>query len=168
MKRLFAALAAFLGTPAPSQAEPPKPKPKPMDVPGFQKALEGAQEAELDLAGFLELRQKGKVIVLDVRSAQAYADLHIDGALNAPLTDLTEKTLPKLLPDKDAPIALMCDYSLGPTRMIAMTIQAYPVLKANGYKHIYRLNLWKGPNQQMISQAEIAKSVTLVGTQVKP
>ena len=161
MKRFLAAIAAFLGLPA--QAEAPRAPSGPMSVQGFHDALQGAAEAELDLAGFLELQRNGKVIVLDVRSPQSFADLHIEGAINAPLTGLTEKTLPQILPDKDVPVALMCEHTMGMTRMISMTIQAYPVLKANGYKHIYRLTFWKDAKGKMVPYSEIEKAVKLVG-----
>ncbi len=41
--------------------------------------------------------KNAEYLVLDVRSAEAYADAHIPGALNVPLMDLTAKmaTLPK-------------------------------------------------------------------------
>ena len=108
------------------------------------------------------LPKEAALEVLDVRSPVAYERTHLDGAINAPLTELTEETLPKILPDPDVPVALLCESSMGPTRMIAMTIQAYPVLKANGYKHIYRLNFWKSASPE-----KIEKSLRFVGTEVK-
>ena len=99
---------------------------------------------------------------MDVRSPESFNRQHIKGSINAPLTDLTEKNLPTLAPDKTAAVVLVCDYSFMPTRMISMTMQAYPVLKTNGYQKIYRLNLWApksgGP---MLTSEQIAQKLEL-------
>jgi hypothetical protein len=134
----------------------------------YKDALPETSE-ELDLAGFLALKDKGAVTVLDVRSAESYASRHLAGSLNAPLTDLTEKNLPALAPDKDAPVVLVCDFSFFPTRMVSMTLQAYPVLKSQGYKNIYRLNLWQGKNGGgMVSQEDQEKALAFEGSDVRP
>jgi len=114
---------------------------KMMTVEDYKEALPQTAE-ELYMDGFLKLKEQGDVVVLDVRSKESFARRHLMGSVNAPLTDLTEKTLPALAPDKNTPVVLACDYSFQPVRMLAMTIQAYPVLRANGYANIYRLNLW--------------------------
>ncbi|HYD18458.1 MAG TPA: rhodanese-like domain-containing protein, partial [Patescibacteria group bacterium] len=95
----------------------------------FKEALPDTAE-ELDLTGFLALKENGPVTILDVRNKEAFAERHLAGSVNAPLTDLTEKTLPVLAADKARPVVLVCDYSFFPTRMLSMTLQAYPVLKA--------------------------------------
>lgn len=134
----------------------------------YKDALPETAE-ELDLAGFVALKDKGAVTVLDVRGADSYARRHLTGSVNAPLTDLTEKNLPMLVPDKDAPVVLVCDFSFFPTRMVSMTLQAYPVLKSQGYKNIYRLNLWQGKNGGgMVSQEDQEKVLAFEGSEVKP
>ncbi len=134
----------------------------------FKEALPEKSE-ELDLPGFLALKEKGAVAVLDVRSKDSYDRRHLAGSLNAPLTDLTEKNLPALAPDKDAPVVLVCDFTFFPTRMLSMTLQAYPVLKSQGYKNIYRLNLWQGKQGSgMVSQEAQEKALDFEGTEVKP
>ncbi|MBL1147093.1 MAG: rhodanese-like domain-containing protein [Proteobacteria bacterium] len=132
----------------------------------FKEALPAHAE-ELHLQEFLELKEREtKVVVLDLRSKESYAHRHLAGSLNIPLTDLTEKVLPEAVPDRDTPVVLACDYSFFPTRMIAMTMQAYPVLKANGYTRIYRLNLWSDSNGKMISDEEQEKRLIFEGTSV--
>ncbi len=123
-------------------------------------------ESELDLAGFVNLKKQGPLVVLDVRSKESFAARHLKESVNLPLTDLTEKTLPQAVPDKNARIVLVCDYSFFPTRMMSMTLQAYPVLKINGYKNIYRLNLWSGKDQ-MVLEDEQQKVLAFEGTNVK-
>src|SRR5690606_26759521 len=109
----------------------------------FTRAFAGAEEGEVDRKGLSALISEGPVTFLDVRGKESFAREHIKDALNLPLTEMTEKTLPELLPDRDARIVLVCDNSFFPTRMISLSLQAFPVLKANGYKNVYMLNLWK-------------------------
>lgn len=132
----------------------------------FKDALPVNAE-ELHLQDFLDLKKHGPVVVIDVRAEGAYVRRHLTGSVNMPLTDLTEKTLPQIVPDKNMPVVLACDYSFQPVRMIAMTIQAYPVLKANGYTKIYRLNLWNSPSGQMVSDEAQEKALAFEGTEVK-
>lgn len=120
----------------------------------MQSALEDADQALLDLDAFLALRrQVPEMVLLDVRSEERYAEKHIKGAINIPLTELTEETLAEKIPDASTPVAVMCDFSLMPTRLVPMTLQAYPVLKAAGYSKIYRLELWPGKSEGDIEAA---------------
>jgi hypothetical protein len=140
---------------------------RPLTLEEFKESLPANAE-ELGLKGFLELREKGPVVVLDVRGTESFERRRLKGSINAPLTDLTEKNLPALAPDKDTPVVLACDYSFYPVRMIAMTLQAYPVLKANGYTHIYRLNLWSSRENggTMISPQEQEKLLEFEGSEI--
>ncbi|MDE1151857.1 MAG: rhodanese-like domain-containing protein [Micavibrio sp.] len=163
-----AAKANKVAAPAPNVTAPmPLPLAQGLTPDQFKAALPTNAE-ELDLTAFKALEAKGKVVVLDLRSPAHYAARHLKGAVNAPLTDLTETTLPTLVPDKDTPVVLTCDYSFMPTRMVPMTLQAYPVLKAAGYKTIYRLNLWRdASNAAMLSDAAQEQQLPFEGTDVK-
>lgn len=157
----------------PTQAEEPLPNAqliqKLVTVDDFKEALpQNAQELYLNDFVKLKEREGATVVVLDVRSKESFERRHLKGSVSAPLTDLTEKTLPGLVPDKDSEVVLVCDYSFMPVRMLSMTIQAYPVLKANGYSNIHRLNLWAQPNGgEMISTEEQEKRLEFEGTEVK-
>lgn len=121
--------------------------------------------SELDLAGFVKLKQQGPFVVLDVRSKDSFAARHLKGSINIPLTDLTETTLLQAVPDKNVPIVLACDYSFFPVRMISMTLQAYPVFRVNGYTQIHRLNLWLR-GERMVSAQEQEQALEFEGTSV--
>ena len=161
LKHLFLCLVILVLAAPASRADTP-----PLTVAQFKDNLPLEDSKELDLAGFLDLQKQGRVVVLDVRSKESFARRHLKDSINAPLTDLTEKNLPTLAPDKNVPVVLACDYSFMPVRMIAMTMQAYPVLKANGYTHIYRLNLWQNA-ANMLSEEEQEKALPFEGTEVK-
>jgi hypothetical protein len=153
----------------PTHAEDPTPGAeaikKILTVEQFKEHLP-EHEIELDLAGFVKLKQQGPLVVLDVRSKETFASRHLKGSVNIPLTELTEHTLPEVAPDKDVPIVLACDYTFFPTRMISMTIQAYPVLKASGYRTIYRLNLWLRGDHMVSTEAQ-EQVVEFEGTSVE-
>lgn len=167
----FIALISFVFAAAASRAqESPQADPqllkKLMTVDDYKEALPKRAE-ELYMDGFLKLKEQGNVVVLDVRSKESFARRHLKGSVSAPLTDLTEKNLPALAPDKNAHIVLACDYSFQPVRMLAMTIQAYPVLQANGYTNIYRLNLWHDKNGgEMRGAAAQEKLLAFEGSEV--
>jgi rhodanese-related sulfurtransferase len=168
--RLFATaliVLSFSGFVASAEESAPTVHPKILTLKEFKDDLPTTAE-ELHIKEFMALQGKGPVVVLDVRSKESFAKRHLKGSLNAPLTDLTEKTLPGLAPDKNVPVVLACDYSFMPVRTIAMTLQAYPVLKANGYAKIYRLNLWDDrDNKKMIEPAEQEKLLAFEGSDVK-
>jgi len=127
---------AFASLPALAQTAPSQ------DKLALLKENLPATAEEMYADDFAALQKQGGYVVLDLRSKESFARRHLKGAVNAPLTELTEKTLPQLVPDKNTKVVLACDYSFAPTRMVPMTLQAYPVLKAAGYTQIYRLNLW--------------------------
>jgi hypothetical protein len=133
----------------------------------YNDAQPPAREQELDAKGLEALQKASAPVIIDVRDKESFARRHLVGSVNAPLTGLTEKTLPVIAPDKDAPVVLVCDYSFFPVRMLAMTLQAYPVLKANGYTKIHRLNLWQGKDGIADQQAQ-EKMFAFEGTDVKP
>lgn len=143
--------------------------PQGMSAEEFNAHMQGAGAAALTLDEFIQLRaQEPALVVLDIRAAEGYSLRHIKGARNLPLTEMTEHTLPQILPDKDVPIVMVCDESFAPTRRISMTLQGWPILKANGYTRVYRLNLWRtgdGSNR-MLGDADITKQVEFEGSAV--
>lgn len=147
------------------------PIPPGMSVEEFTQHMQGAHEAFLTLDDFVALRTaEPDLAVLDVRSAAAFEQRHLRGSYNLPVTDMTEHTLPALLPERGRAVVLVCDESFFPTRRLSMTLQAWPVLKANGYTRVYRLNLWRPAADGLPANgpAEIAKHVDFDGLQVVP
>ena len=90
-----------------------------------------AQASAVDYAGFVELAgelgeyrqarllgwqdwhtraQQGQALILDTRSAEAFAAGHIEGAVNLPFSDFTDQKLADLLgADRDRPIFIYCN-----------------------------------------------------------
>lgn len=59
-------------------------------------------------------RQPG-TLVLDARSADAYAAGHIRGAVNLPFTDFTAESLARVIGKKDRPILIYCNNNFAMT-----------------------------------------------------
>ncbi|MFN7343215.1 MAG: rhodanese-like domain-containing protein, partial [bacterium] len=55
----------------------------------------------IDQDAFLKMTTEKGTIILDARSADKFAMLHVVGAVNLPFTDFTEESLAKIFPDKD-------------------------------------------------------------------
>ena len=104
---LFVALAVF-AVGAPAQSTNPQ-----IDYPGFEK-LTGSvppyrQSRLLSWAKFSEAAARPGALILDARSADAYAAGHIRGAVNLPFTDFTEESLAEVIGDKSRPILIYCN-----------------------------------------------------------
>lgn len=67
--------------------------------------------------------------IIDVREAPDYAQSHIENAVNAPLSKLSEK-LPKITSDKKAPLLIVCQNG---TR----SLSAAKTLAKAGYEQIF-------------------------------
>lgn len=84
------------------------------------------------------------VLLLDLRGAAEFQSGHLKGAINVPLTELTERHLEQLGIKKDARIVVYCDFQLQPTRRIALTTLGHPSLQQLGFAHVHTLEpLWQ-------------------------
>jgi hypothetical protein len=108
-----------------------------------------ALQRPLDTASAEEVAQwlsKHEVVLVDVRSREQFAARHLRGAVNLPVTDLTDELAAKVLPDTNARVVIYCDDQLAPTRRIALTTLGGPSLQTLGYRHVLRLeDLWLRP-----------------------
>jgi hypothetical protein len=86
-------------------------------------------------------------VALDARSAEKYALLHVKGAKNLSLPDITEDELAKIIPSKSTRILIYCNNNFlnepqaFPTKSpsASLNIHTINVLFAYGYKNVYEL-----------------------------
>jgi phage shock protein E len=83
-------------------------------------------------------------VLLDVRSPGAFAQWHLRGAVNLPLTDWTVETLAQTIPSKDTKVLIYCNNNFTDAirRKIppqALNLLSYTSLMAHGYTNIYEL-----------------------------
>ncbi|MAV34209.1 MAG: hypothetical protein CMJ59_02015 [Planctomycetaceae bacterium] len=75
-----------------------------------------------------ELSQSPPPLLLDIRSAEMFAELHIPGSLNIPELELSARAT-ELPQDRDAPIVTLCNIG-------KFSKRASLLLKSQGYRHV--------------------------------
>jgi len=101
----------------------------------------------IDHATFERMAGEPNTIVLDARSADAYARGHIDGAVNLPFTDFTDQSLRATLRDPNVRILIYCNNNFSnnaePVILkrveLALNIQTFINLYGYGYRNVYEL-----------------------------
>jgi phage shock protein E len=102
----------------------------------------------LTLADFKARATDPKVLVLDARSASAFAEGHIEGAVNLPFPDFTAESLAAVIgSNPKRPILIYCNNNfrdnmrpvMTKARPLALNIQTFVNLYGYGYKNIWEL-----------------------------
>jgi phage shock protein E len=101
----------------------------------------------VSLADFQRMAGEPNTIILDARSADAFADGHIDGAVNLPFTDFTDQSLRQALRDPNARILIYCNNNFSNNAApvvlkrveLALNIQTFINLYGYGYRNLYEL-----------------------------
>lgn len=101
----------------------------------------------VSLAEFHRMAAGPNTIILDARSADAYARGHIDGAINLPFTDFTDASLRQALRDPNVRILIYCNNNFSnnaePVMLkrveLALNIQTFINLYGYGYRNVYEL-----------------------------
>lgn len=145
IQSLALALLAMAGT---AIAEKPPVNPQ-IDYAGFERLARDVEPVRakrlISLAEFKAMA--GKSLILDARSARAFAQGHIDGAINLPLTDFTADALAAALPDAKRPILIYCNNNFSNNKApvalksapVSLNIQTFINLAAYGYRNVYEL-----------------------------
>ncbi len=147
MFRPFAIALALCASAASAQDRNPL-----IDYAGFQRLTqEVAISRQRRLVGWAEFEKMARqpdVLVLDARSADAYAAGHIQGAVNLPFTDFTAASLARVIGGNDRRILIYCNNNFSndqppvPKKAIelALNIQTFINLVSYGYPNVYELN----------------------------
>jgi len=138
------ALAALLAAATPANPQ--------IDYPGF-RALAGDVEQYrrtrlVNWKDFAAAAAEPDTLILDARSASAYARGHIEGAVNLPFTDFTAESLARVIGDRDRPILIYCNNNFSndepPVQLksvrLALNIQTFINLVGYGYANVRELN----------------------------
>lgn len=122
-----------------------------IDYDGFQRLAGEVQplraERLLSLEAFQRMAREPRTIILDARSADAYAAGHIAGAINLPFTDFTDSSLRAALGDPDVRILIYCNNNFSNNAApvilkrveVALNIQTFINLYGYGYRNVYEL-----------------------------
>jgi rhodanese-related sulfurtransferase len=96
---------------------------------------------------FIRMAADPGTIVLDARSAQMFDLLHVRGATNLSLPDMTEAELAKVIPSKSTRVLIYCNNNFlnepgaFPMKVISASLNVYTfnVLHSYGYTNVYEL-----------------------------
>lgn len=122
-----------------------------IDYASFERIVidAGPQRAErrLDEVAFLAAMKEPGVVLLDARSADRYAELHVAGAVNLPFTDFTAETLAGILPRPETKVLIYCNNNFtGSPRAFAtkapaasLNLSTWAALRAYGYENVWEL-----------------------------
>lgn len=143
-----AALGPFTQDPG---AGPRAPIANPLvDTAGFRDSVAEADrlraERRVGEAAFLALATPESVI-LDCRSRESFARLHVRGAVNLPFPDITANELDRLIPSPDTRVLIYCNnnFAAAPTAFpekvarAALNHHAFATLVAYGYRNVFEL-----------------------------
>lgn len=144
-------LLAFIGIGMAANAQAKPSQPAMIDEQGFlrvtEDALEARKERLIDLDYFNQMKAETGTIILDTRSAEAFAMGHIEGAINLPFSDFTDEKLAKTIANLDTRILIYCNNNfrnnVAPLVLkrveLALNIPTYINLHGYGYENIYEL-----------------------------
>src|SRR5262249_50858773 len=122
-----------------------------IDYRGFRNLTSEVEAYRADrlvsLGEFQRMAGERNTLILDARSADAYREGHIDGALNLPFTDFTAASLGEMMPDQNVRILIYCNNNFSNnTRPVvlkrldlALNIQTFINLYGYGYRNVYEL-----------------------------
>ena len=123
-----------------------------IDYPGFVelagKVGEYRETRRLPWEEFANRALADGAILLDARSETAFAQGHIEGAINLPLPDFTAERLAEVLgPDMDRPVYIYCNNNFADDRppvvtkklQLALNIPTFINLVGYGYENVWEL-----------------------------
>jgi phage shock protein E len=122
-----------------------------IDYPGFLKTAEQVEavreERRLTEKEFLRMTQDGAAIILDARSSEKFRLLHVKGAINLSLPDITAEELAKVIPSKQTNVLIYCNNNFlnaqaafpGKAATASLNIYTFNTLRSYGYTNVYEL-----------------------------
>lgn len=101
----------------------------------------------LSEAEFIRMSQEPDSVILDARSKEKYRLLHVKGAKNLSLPDITAEELAKIIPAKSSKILIYCNNNFlnepeaFPSKAPAasLNIHTFNALYSYGYQNVYEL-----------------------------
>jgi hypothetical protein len=105
------------------------------------------ERRRLTEAQFLKLAAKPDTVILDARSSEKFGLLHVKGAKNLSLPDMTEEELARIIPSKSTRILIYCNNNFlnepraFPTKApsASLNVHTINVLYAYGYRNVFEL-----------------------------
>ena len=115
---------------------------------GVSEEVAAYRELHLvSLVQFNEMKDDPHTIILDSRSAEAFAMGHIEGAINVNFSDFTDDKLAEMIPSKDTRILIYCNNNfednVAPVMLkrveLALNVPTFINLYGYGYRNVFEL-----------------------------
>ena len=122
-----------------------------IDYDAFQRGVDqvGARREAFRVteSEFVRMSRVPGTVILDARSSEKFAMLHVKGAKNLSLPDITEEDLAKIIPSKTTRVLIYCNNNFlnepkaFPSKDLSASLNVYTmnVLFAYGYTNVYEL-----------------------------
>ena len=96
---------------------------------------------------FIRMANEPGTVILDARSAEMFSLLHVEGARNLSLPDMTEKDLARVIPNKATRVLIYCNNNFDNEPMAfrtkairaSLNIFTFNTLYSYGYTNVYEL-----------------------------
>ena len=153
LRSILPLLLACAAVPAAAQHYPAHmPGSATMDYDGFialiQEVRPYRQARLIDWAAFAAAARERNVLILDARSERQFAEGHIAGAVNLPLTEFSVAALAEVIgPDRNRPILIYCNNNFRDDRppvvnkagRLAINLSTFSHLYGYGYRNVREL-----------------------------
>lgn len=122
-----------------------------IDFEAFQEVVKEAGEhrrsRRITEEQFLQMAGEENTIILDTRSADKFALLHVKGAVHLNFSEITKDSLARAIPDRETRILIYCNNNFdgAPVSMArkapaaALNIPTFLTLYSYGYRNLYEL-----------------------------
>ena len=143
-------LLVCAAVPATAQRLPVNPQ---MDYDGYVALIQEVRPYRfarlIDWNSFAAAARGRNVLILDARSERQFAEGHIRGAVNLPLTEFSEGALAEIIgPNRNRPILIYCNNNFREDRRpvvskagrLAINLSTFTHLYGYGYRNIRELN----------------------------
>ncbi len=105
------------------------------------------EERRITEEQFIKMAKQKNTIILDTRSLRKFKKLHVKGARHLNFSDITEKSLRKVIPSKNTRVLIYCNNNFEdepeafPTKAVSapLNIPTFQTLYSYGYRNIYEL-----------------------------
>ena len=147
---LLGILVALAAAQAPQQLQQAPVNPA-IDMEGFlrvsAKAAKHRETRRISQEEFLRMSHEPGTLVLDARSRDKFAELHVKGAMNLSFPDIAVESLRKAIPDKSTRILIYCNNNFlnaagpFPSKLpsASLNLSTYIALYNYGYRNVYEL-----------------------------
>jgi len=122
-----------------------------IDMDGYLRiSREAAQHREtrrVSEAEFVRMSREPGTVILDARSRERFAELHVAGAINLPFPDIAIESLRTNIPDRNTRFLIYCNNNFtnaeGPfpaqIARASLNLSTYIALYSYGYRNVYEL-----------------------------